>query len=55
MITLSLIVAFLTLITWLNWNDIRSIFSMFVNVDARLNEIEKAVKDSNEKENMLKS
>lgn len=55
MITLSCIVAFLSLITWLNWSDIRSIFTMFLNVDRRLGELEKTIKDSSEKETMLKS
>lgn len=55
MIVLSIIVAFLCLITWLNWNDIRSVFSMFLNVDRRLTEIESSIKDLNEKETILKS
>jgi hypothetical protein len=54
MILISIIVSFLCLITWLNWKDIRSILSLFVNFDKRISSIENKINSAKE-EKMLKS
>jgi hypothetical protein len=54
MILIFIIVSFLCLITWLNWKDIRSILSLFVNIDKRITSIENKIK-SDQEEKILKS